>query len=653
MRRALPLSLAFVLAAALLTGVASGQTVTRLAGEDRYGTAAAVSAARFDPGVAVAYVATGAGFADALAAGPAAGSHRGPVLLVTRDAIPSPTADELRRLRPGRIHVVGGTSAISTAVETQLRQFTLGAVDRLAGADRYSTAAAVSASRFTAGNTRMAFVVSGAGFADALAAGWAGVDRGPVLLTARDSLPSATQEELRRIRPATIAVVGGTAAVGEGVLAQLRGFTAGNVDRLSGPDRFATSAAVSAVFTPAGTTEVFLATGRDFPDALAGGPAAGAVGRPVLLSDRACAPPPIHREFRRIGPAGVVLLGGASALDDRAGGAPECGPPAVVVDTVASGLEAPWDVAFVPGGRTFITERDSGRLLVREPNGAVNEVQRFVVDRAGEGGLLGLAASPNFSQDGMLYVFLTSAMDNRIIRFRPGEAGTPIFTGLPKATVHDAGRIAFGPDGKLWVATGDAGTPSRSQDPASPAGKILRLNPDGTVPADNPRAGSPVYALGFRDPQGLAWDAQGRLYADEFGPDRDDEVNVVVANGNYGWPTVTGVARDPRFVDPIIVRQPAVASWSGNAVLRGGSIPQWEGDLFVAALRGQRLYRFDLAADGSGAVVGTEELYVGQFGRLRHVEQAPDGSLWVLTSNRDGRGTPRAGDDRILRLATA
>lgn len=637
-------------AAAPLASPADAQTVSRLAGADRYATAAAVSAARFGAGVPAAYVATGAGFADALSAGPAAGSHRGPVLLVTRDAIPDPTAEELRRLRPARIYVAGGTAAVSAVVETQLRQYTLGPVERLSGADRYGTAARVSASRFSPANTRMAFIASGAGFADALAAGWAGVDRGPVLLTTRDSLPAATQEELRRLVPPTIAVVGGPSSVSDGVMQQLRSFTTGNVDRLAGPDRYGTSAAVSAVFTPAAADEILLATGRDFPDALAGGPAAGSAGLPVLLSDKACVPTAVHREARRIAPARVVLLGGPSALDDRAGSLAECGPPVIAVESIVTGLEAPWDIAFVPGGRTFITERDSGRLLVREPSGAVNEVQRFVVDRTGEGGLLGLAASPDFARDGLLYVFLTSATDNRIIRFRAGEAGTPILTGLPKAAVHDAGRIAFGPDGKLYAATGDAGTPARSQDPASLAGKILRLEPDGGVPADNPRSASLVYALGFRDPQGITWDAQGRLYADEFGPDRDDEVNVVVPNGNYGWPEVTGVARDPRFIDPIVVRQPSVASWSGNAVLRGGAIPQWEGDLFVAALRGQRLYRFDLAGDGSGAVVGTEELLAGQFGRLRHVEQAPDGSLWVLTSNRDGRGTPKTGDDRILRL---
>jgi glucose/arabinose dehydrogenase len=200
----------------------------------------------------------------------------------------------------------------------------------------------------------------------------------------------------------------------------------------------------------------------------------------------------------------------------------------------------------------------------------------------------------------------------------------------------------------LWASTGDAGDTSRSQNPASLNGKVLRLQPDGGIPGDNPTAGSYVWARGFRDPQGLARDEAGRLYATEFGPDRDDEVNLVVAGGNYGWPTVTGVAGDPRFIDPVVVRQPPEASWSGAAIVRGG-VPEWDGDLLVAALRGTRLYRFDRAADGS--IVGNgEELFRGQYGRLRHVEQAPDGSLWILTSNRDGRGSPVAADDRIIRI---
>lgn len=642
-----------LLVALLLVGAvaspAASQTVTRYAGADRYGTAAAVSAARFAPTPNVAYVATGQSFPDALAAGPAAGGRGGPVLLVTRDDIPDATASELRRLNPQNIVVVGGPGAVSLMVEAELLTFTTGSVIRNGGADRFGTAAAVSAAAFPP-NAPMAFVATGQGFADALSAGAAGVGRGPVLLVTRDSVPDVTAAELRRLRPQTIAVVGGPAAVSDAVLARLREVSGVKVDRVWGPDRFATSAAVSSVFTATGTADVFFATGRNFPDALAGGPPAGMAGAPVLLSETRCVPDVVRAEVARFGPTRRILLGGAAALEDRVGSLASCSNAEIGVTILATGLRVPWDVAFVPGGRAYLTERPTGRLLVREPDGTINEVQRFVVDPTGEGGFLGLTASPTFAEDNLLYAFFTSPTDNRIVRFQPGQEPTPVLTGLPKGAVHDAGRIAFGPDGMLYAATGDAGTASRSQDPASNAGKILRMLPDGAVPPDNPAQGSLVYASGFRDPQGISWDAQGRLYANEFGPDRDDEVNVVHPGANYGWPVVTGAAGDPRFVDPIVVRQPPVASWSGNEVLVGGGIPQWEGDLFAAALRGTRLYRFDLAPDGSGALVGTEELYVGQFGRIRHVEQAPDGSLWLLTSNRDGRGTPTSEDDRVIRI---
>ena len=651
MRRTGRIALALTVAAAL-AAPAAAQTVTRLAGDDRYGTAAAISASRVVPPASNVYIATGENFPDALAAAPASGRAGAPLLLVRRDEIPEATANELRRVDPGNIVVVGGPASVSLAVEAQLLTFTEGSVTRRAGSDRYATAAAVSAGMFWP-QPPMVFIATGTDFPDALSAGAQGVNRGPMLLVTRDSVPEATAAELRRLRPNTVAVVGGPSAVSDQVVAQLRQITGVPVDRVAGPDRYATSAEVSKVFTQPDTTDVFLATGRNFPDALAGGAIAGIWGIPILLSDTRCVPDVVRAEVSRVSPERLFLLGGRAALDDRVGSLASCNSTQIGVSTLATGLQVPWDVAFVSGGRAYLTERPTGRVLLRGADGAITEVQRFTVDPSGEGGLLGLAASPTFDQDNLLYAFYTSPTDNRIVRFQPGQAATPVLTGLPKASVHDAGRIAFGPDGMLYAATGDAGTPSRSQDQSSNAGKILRMRPDGSAPPDNPTQGSLVYASGFRDPQGITWDAQGRLYANEFGPDRDDEINVVVPGGNYGWPVVTGVARDPRFVDPIVVRQPSVASWSGNEVLIDGAIPQWEGDLFAAALRGTRLYRFDLAADGSGALVGSQELYVGAYGRIRHVEQAPDGSLWLLTSNRDGRGSPIPEDDRILRVGPA
>jgi glucose/arabinose dehydrogenase len=321
----------------------------------------------------------------------------------------------------------------------------------------------------------------------------------------------------------------------------------------------------------------------------------------------------------------------------------------VVLTDVATDLEAPWDVVWLDDGRTLVTERDSGRLLELD-DGAVSELRTFAVDPAGEGGLLGLAVGPDGAT---VYAYLTTAEDNRVVRFAADDpdADEVVLDGIPSATTHNGGRIAFGPDDLLYVATGDAQDQPAAQDEASLAGKILRVTADGDVPDDNPFDGSPVWTLGHRNVQGLAFDGDGHLFAPEFGPDRDDEVNRIEAGANYGWPEVTGAAGVDGFVDPVLVRQPGDASWSGGAVLTDGAIPQWEGDLFVASLRGERLYRVPLEG---GEVAGEpEELFVGELGRLREVTQAPDGSLWLLTNNRDGRGSPNEGDDRIVRLGPA
>jgi glucose/arabinose dehydrogenase len=336
------------------------------------------------------------------------------------------------------------------------------------------------------------------------------------------------------------------------------------------------------------------------------------------------------------------------------GGSAEAGPVEVETTVVAAGLEAPWDLVFTPDGEALVSERDSSRLLSIDSSGNVEELQRLPENGTGEGGLLGIALSPNYESDGYIYAYYTTDTDNRVTRFRLGEDPEPILTGIPVLTYHNGGRIAFGPDGNLYVGTGDAGDTSNSQDLNSLGGKILRVTPDGDVPADNPFSNSPIYSYGHRNVQGLAWDEGGQLYATEFGQNRYDEVNRIQPGGNYGWPTVEGEGGffvSGEYIDPIATWATSEASPSGAAILKNGAIPQWEGSCFMAALRGQRLYR--LALDPSGTVTEQEELLSGQAGRLRHVVQAPDGSLWVLTSNRDGRGTPIATDDRILRLAPA
>ncbi len=312
------------------------------------------------------------------------------------------------------------------------------------------------------------------------------------------------------------------------------------------------------------------------------------------------------------------------------------GPPAVL----ATGLRAPWGLTFLPGGDALVSERDTARVLrIPATGGAPAEVARLSETRpAGEGGLLGLAASPSYATDGYVYAYLTAERDNRVVRFRLGEPPEPVLTGIPKGTVHNGGRIAFGPDGLLYVGTGDGGDRSLAQDRSSLGGKILRLTPEG---APAPGAASPVFSLGHRNVQGLAFDDAGRLWATEFGQNRFDEVNLVREGDNGGWPEVEGPGSGGgRFAAPLVTWSPDEASPSGAAVAGGA--------LYAAALRGQRLWRVPL--DGSGGVGEPQALLTGEYGRLRTVERAPDGSLWVLTSNRDGRGSPGPDDDRVLRL---
>jgi glucose/arabinose dehydrogenase len=301
-------------------------------------------------------------------------------------------------------------------------------------------------------------------------------------------------------------------------------------------------------------------------------------------------------------------------------------------------LEVPWGAAFLPDGTALVTERDTARLLRIGTDGAVTEVQRIAEARpGGEGGLLGVAVSPSYGTDRWVYVYYTAAEDNRIARLRLGERPQPIVTGIPKAGNHNGGRIAFGPDGALYAGTGDAADTDRSQDRDDLGGKILRMTPDGRPAPDNPFPGSLVYSYGHRNVQGLAWDSTGQLYASEFGQNTYDELNRIEAGRNYGWPDVEGPGDGGgRFVAPVATWTTDDASPSGIAVV--------DDTVYLACLRGEKLYR--IGRDGSGA----ESLLAGRYGRLRDAVRAPDGSLWVLTSNRDRRGDPAADDDRIVRL---
>jgi glucose/arabinose dehydrogenase len=321
---------------------------------------------------------------------------------------------------------------------------------------------------------------------------------------------------------------------------------------------------------------------------------------------------------------------------DDGDGAPEA------VGTLVDQLEVPWGVDFLPDGAAVVTERISGRVLQVAPDGTLTRIGALPAVPQGEAGLLGAAVSPAFASDRTLFFYLTTDSDNRVLKARLDgtELGEPttVLTGIPAGVIHDGGRIAFGPDGYLYVTTGETGDPELAQDPDSLAGKILRITVDGEPAPGNPDPGSPVWSLGHRNVQGLAWDDAGRLWASEFGDSDWDELNLVEKGGNYGWPEVEGTGGDPDFVDPQLVWPVDQASPSGLAFA--------DGHLWMAGLRGQRLWRIRVSEDGTAS--HPRAFLTEDNGRLRTVVTAPDGRLWLTTSNRDGRGDPAPDDDRII-----
>lgn len=425
--------------------------------------------------------------------------------------------------------------------------------------------------------------------------------------------------------------------------------------------------------------------------------AAGALGAAALLL-AGCGPdaePPTADAAAAAPPATAETPAYAAAF------AP-LGPAALgAVDTLATGLEVPWDVDFAPDGRIFVTERTGRIRVIRdgrlEPEPWA-EMSVFADDSnlRPESGLMGIALAPDFARTGHVYVVGTfprawelppfplldplyrriagrlspergHRWENRVYRLtdRQGRGAEPelLIDDLPASHYHAGGALDFGPDGMLYLTTGESGRTPAAQDPRSLVGKVLRYRPDGGLPADNPDPESPVWALGFRNPQGLAWHPRtGELFVTEHGPSflpsdggrsGNDELNLVVAGGNYGWPVEAGRAGAPAFQEPLLVwHLPPIAPASLDFA-RGGA---WDGALLVAGLRGQTLQRVTLEPGPGGRgwrAAAAEPLLQGELGRVRRVRTGPDGALYLTTSNRDGRGDPRPTDDLLLRIRPA
>jgi len=320
--------------------------------------------------------------------------------------------------------------------------------------------------------------------------------------------------------------------------------------------------------------------------------------------------------------------------------APACAGPHVST-TLATGLDTPWGIAFLPSGDALVTERDTGWITRVRRTGGKTRIRRLSVAHQAEDGLLGIALHPQFAGNRLVYVYLTTGTDNRVVRmtYTNGSlsAPQPVLTGLPANSFHNGGGLLF-EDTHLFVSVGDAGDREGAQSTTSRAGHILRCTLDGDPAPGNPW-GNYGWSMGHRNPEGLAFAPDGELWSSEFGQDTWDELNRIRPGVNYGWPRVEGKDGPGGFRDPSVQFTTAECSPSGVAIHRGQA--------WLGALRGQCLWSVAISGPNRGRKT---RYFHGRFGRIRAVAAAPDGSMWISTSNRDGRGTPRTGDDRIIRI---
>ena len=367
----------------------------------------------------------------------------------------------------------------------------------------------------------------------------------------------------------------------------------------------------------------------------------------------------------------IVVSAGAACDDSPSTPDPAPTPPGDIVtaadgtrfavEVVAQNLEIPWAMTFAPDGRMFITERP-GRVRVVERGQLLTAPALSLTDVAavGEGGLLGIAVHPDFATNHFVFLAYTARLagggrETRVVRYREvgNMLGEPavLLDRVGAADIHDGARVRFGPDRKLYVTMGDTAVPPTAQDLGTLTGKILRLNDDGSVPGDNPLPGSPIFSYGHRNPQGIDWHpVTGEPWGSEHGQTGNDEINRLQPGRNYGWPVIEGDQTRAGMEVPILFFSSSIAP-SGASFYTGTAIAGFRGNLFVGTLAGQHLLRVRFDPNDPNRVAGTERLLAGRFGRIRDVVNGPDGTLYFCTSNRDGRNTPVATDDRLVKLS--